>query len=291
MSMRSAPDTQANLTVEGAQDLEVGGSTRSSGRRGARGGTRTKSRWVLLLQQLGLGVLIVLAWQGLVSLDIIDPLVARSPQEVAAALWTLISGSEFWPHFASTLSAMLIAFALASVVGVIVGVLLGLLPRTQRVVEPYLSFFNSIPRTAFAPIFLVYFGIGQNSKIALAFTIVVFVMIVNARAGVLAVDRDIVTMARTVGMSKRQMFVKVLLPGAVPSIFAGLWLGVIYALLGVVTSEIIASKEGVGQLVARASDVFALESVYALVIILGLVGMVLNTLMGMAERYFLRWQR
>lgn len=275
--------------VEAADGLTANAARPVAGSRPAR--RRGRSRAAILLQQIGFGVLLVLVWQAVVSLDLVTPIVARTPREVAEAMWALLTGSDFWPSFVSTISAMLIAFALASVVGIGIGILLGLMPRTHRVTEPYLSFFNSIPRTAFAPIFLVYFGIGQSSKIALAFTIVVFVMIVNARAGVIAVDRDIVTMARTIGMSKRQMFVKVMLPGAVPSIFAGLWLGVIYALLGVVTSEIIASERGVGQLVAQASSVYALETVYALVILLGLVGMLLNIVMGVAERYLLRWQK
>lgn len=240
--------------------------------------------------QLLAGLVLVALWWAMVELGLVKELVARTPKEVWDALWALLSGGELWSHLRSTVSATLVAFALASVIGVFIGISIALMPTLERLIEPYLSFLNAIPRTVFAPIFIIYFGLGQGSKVALAFTIVIFVMIINTRAGVRGVDPDIITMARVMGLSKPELFWKVLLPGAVPSIFAGLWLGAIYSLLGVVTAEIISSKEGLGQLVASDSSVFYMEGVYAVVIILGLVGMALNMVMSAAERYFLRWK-
>src|SRR5262249_43820450 len=178
-------------------------------------------------------------------------------------------------------------FVLASVVGIIIGIGLGLFPRVEALLDPYISAINAMPRIAFAPVFVLLFGIGQPSKVALAFSVVVFILILNARAGIRTVDRDIMTMAIVMNITKRQMFMKILLPSAVPSIFAGLRLGVIYALLGVVTSELIASRQGLGQLIAWYAGTFALEGVYGVVIILALVASLMNVAMAALERKLL----
>lgn len=278
--------TSPPLTEETPEAPAEFGRKDSAGRPG-----RLRTNPILLVVgQIGVGLLLIGVWQAVVSLGLIDDLVARTPAEVWRAFRELLSSGQLWPNLWSTFSASMVAFFLASVTGIVIGVGLGLSPTIERLTAPFLSLFNSIPRTAFAPVFIVYFGIGQASKIALAFTVVVFIMIINARAGIRDTDPDIMTMARVMGTSRRNMFVQILLPSAVPSIFAGLWLGLIYAQLGVVTSEIISAEKGMGQLISRYSASFNLEAVYALVLILGVIGMVLNAAMASCERYVLRWQ-
>ncbi len=245
------------------------------------------ARLKLTIGQLLVGVGFVAFWQFIYELKIVKPLIARSPTQVWDFLVKIMVDGTLWPSLYSTLEATLVAFVLASLVGIVIGIGLGLFPRVEALVDPYLSAVNAMPRIAFAPVFILFFGIGQTSKIALAFSIVVFILIINARAGIRTVDRDILTMSTVMNITKSQMFTKIMLPSAIPSIFAGLRLGVIYALLGVVTSELVASRLGLGQLISWYAGTFVLEGVYAVVIILALVATLMNIAMAALERKLL----
>ena len=237
--------------------------------------------------QVGVGLGLLLLWQLVYMAKLVPPVIARSPAEVFGFLWQIMADGTVWPSLAATLGATLIAFAMASVIGVVAGIALGLFPRVEALIDPYLSAANAMPRIAFAPVFVIAFGIGQGAKIALAFSVVVFILMINARSGVRTADRDILTMARVMDCTRRQMFLKILLPSAVPSIFAGLRLGLIYSLLGVITSEIIASRVGLGQLIAWYSGIFKLEGVYAVVLLLAVVASAMNTAMSVLEQWLL----
>lgn len=243
----------------------------------------------VLLGQIAIGVAILLFWQLSWTAGWVEPIIARSPAQVGSALLALLADGTLWPSFYATMEATLLAFVLASAVGIVLGVGLGLFPHVEGVLDPYINAINTMPRIAFAPIFTLYFGIGQEAKIALAFSIVVFMVMIAARAGIQNVDRDVVTMARLMGTSRRQMFTKILLPAATPSIFAGLKLGIVYSLFGVITSEILSSRVGLGHLISQYAAVFQLESMYAVILIMTVTAAALNGVMSLIERHFLRW--
>lgn len=242
---------------------------------------------IRLIGQIGVGLAFIGVWQAIYSAGWVKPLIARSPGQVGSFLLDMISTGDLWLPLYSTVEATLVAFVLASAVGVAIGIGLGLFPRVESLVDPYISAFNAMPRIAFAPVFILFFGIGQSAKIALAFSVVVFILLVSARGGIRTVDPDIRTMVTVMNINKREMFWKVLLPSAVPSIFAGLRLGVVYSLLGVVTSEILASRVGLGQLIAQYAGTFRLEGVYAIVLVLAVVASLLNNGMSWLERHIL----
>jgi len=242
-----------------------------------------------LLQLLPLGVMLGL-WQLAAELELGRPLVVRSPGQVWTAFMDLHSSGVLWSNAWATLQATIVAMALASVIGIVIGLTLALAPRIERVVNPYLSAMNSAPRIAFAPVFIIIFGIGMSSKVALAFSVIIFVIILNARAGVHAADPDVVRLMEVLGANRRQTFTKLLFPVSVPSIFAGLRLALIYSLLGVVTSEMIAARDGLGQLVAQYAGNFQLDYVYAVILVLVVIGTALNSLAGVVERRLLWWK-
>lgn len=245
---------------------------------------------VLTLERLAFGALLVGLWALIAELEIIDPLVISNPGDVGSWLGDAVGGSELWSNLWSTLSATLIAYVLASAVGVVIGICLALLPRVERIVSPYLDAANAMPRIAFAPIFVIAFGLTTSAKVALAFTVVVFILITSARAGVRSVDVEHMRLAAVLGANRRHMFLKILLPVATPAIFGGLRLGIIYALLGVVTSEIIAARDGMGQLLQEYAATFQTDAVYGIMIVLAIVAVLLNVVMNRVERHFLRWQ-
>ncbi len=228
-------------------------------------------------------------WQLIVSLKLVDRVIAKSPKQVFDFLEHAAGSGSLWSNTADTLEAVLVAFALAAACGVVLGIGLGLLPRVNRVISPFLDAANAMPRIALAPVFIVWLGIGIEAKIALAFSVVIFVVLSAAQAGVRSADPEIVRLSTVLGISRSQMFVKVLLPVSVPAVFAGLRLGLVYSLLAVVGSEIISAQNGLGQQIALYSGQFEMQAVYGILIVLAVIAALLNSFMGMAERWLLRW--
>lgn len=247
-------------------------------------------RLVLLFWQVMVIVAWLCVWQLIVSLQLVDAIIAKSPRQVFAFIWQSASSGELWFNAYATMKAVFIAFALASIVGILVGISLGLLGGLERVLTPFLDALNAMPRIALAPVFVVALGIGIEAKVALAFSVVVFVVLSSAQAGVRSADPEILRMSTVFGITRFQLFYKVLLPVSVPAIFSGLRLGLVYALLGVIGSEIIASQEGLGQLIARYSGEFRMDAVYGILIVLAIIASLLNMVSAAAERWLLRWR-
>ena len=240
--------------------------------------------------QVLLGLLLLGLWQLSASRQWLDPVLARSPGESWNYLREAAASGELWANTRATLVAVVIAWVLAGGVGIVVGVALGLLPRVERILDPFLDAVNAMPRIALAPLFIVAFGINTSAKVALASTLVFFIVLSGARAGVRSTDAEWMRLSTVLGARKHQIFTKVWMPVATPAIFAALRLGLVYALLGVIGSELISARDGLGQLIARYSATFRMDAVYAILVLLAVIAVVLNQVMASVERRLLRWQ-
>ena len=149
---------------------------------------------------------------------------------------------------------------------------------------------NSLPRVALAPLIILWFGIGITAKVVTAFTLVFFILLVNTLGGAKNVDNDILTIARLMGASERDILWKVTLPSALPWIFAGLNLGLTYSLLGVIVAEILASNHGLGYVIASSAATFNTAGVFAGLITLAVVAWLFSALMRNVEARLLRWK-
>jgi NitT/TauT family transport system permease protein len=210
--------------------------------------SRKPARWshdTLIVR--GLQVLVGLALLGLWQLAAWhkwpDPVLAKTPLQTWHYLVHSASSGELWSNTRATMTAVLIAWVLAGLAGVAAGVALALLPRVERVFTPYLDAANAMPRLALAPLFIVALGINTSAKVAMASTLVFFIVLSGARAGVRSTDAEWLRLSTVLGAKKHQLFRKVLLPVATPAIFAALRLGLIYSLLGVVGSELITASK------------------------------------------------
>ena len=237
-----------------------------------------------------LGLLLLGLWQLAAAEKWPDPVLAKSPVQSWDYLVSAARSGELWSNTRSTMAAVLIAWALAGLAGVAAGLALGLMPRTERVLSPFLDAANAMPRIALAPLLIVALGIGTSAKVALASTLVFFIVVSGARAGVRSTDAEWLRLSMVLGARKTQLFGKVLLPVATPAIFAALRLGLIYSLLGVVGSELYSARDGLGQLIAYNSSTFQMDAVYGILLLLAVIAVVLNQLMGFLERRLLRWQ-
>jgi len=270
------------MASEISQTVRIGPSARIA--------RRHKKRARIVGLQLATFAAFIFLWQLAAWLELYRPIILKSPTQVWGALVDLVQSGVLQTDLSATITATVMALVLAAVVGVPLGLMLGLLPTTERVAAPFIDALNATPRVAFAPVFIIIFGLSMSAKVALAFSIAVFVLLVNSRAGVHNAEPEVLTLVRTMGAKKREVFFKVLLPAATPTIFAGLRLGLIYSLLGVVTSELIASRDGMGQLIAQYSAAFQMDRVYAVILVLVVVASLLNWLMTLVERRLLRWR-
>jgi len=229
-------------------------------------------------------------WQLASTFGLGVQVVVQSPTKVFTAFIALCSGDMLWQNYWATLKATISGLAIALLIGTPIGLALGLMPTVQRVLAPFISALNSMPRIALAPVFIIVFGISIGAKIALAVSLVIFIMILNAMAGVSAADPEAVRMMVTIGASRFQILRMVVLPAAMPSILTGMRLGLIYSLLGVIASELIASADGLGQMIARSAGVFDLATVYAILLLLMVTAAFFNSISEALGRWALRWQ-
>jgi len=234
---------------------------------------------------------IFLLWELAAVQAWIDPAYVGRPSGIFNSLVSgLIKEGDVWGELGWTLSATFLAFALGSLTAVIVGMLFVLFPTLEKVFEPLLAAMNAMPRIALAPLLIVWFGLGMGSKIAIGFSLTFFIVLQAAVAGGRGINQDHVTLSRTLGLSPSRLFWKVTMPGAVPVMFAGLRLGLVASLLGVVGGEIIASERGLGQKVAYLAAAFDMNGVWALLFVLAFAGILLSWALDRMEAWLLRWQ-
>ncbi|AQV94092.1 ABC transporter permease [Cupriavidus necator] len=230
-------------------------------------------------------------WQFAVAQGWIDQTFFGSPLGIVMFLFDgFLLGTRLWWELAWSLGGTVSAFVLGSVAAILAALVFINYPRLEKFADPYLSALNSMPRIALVPLFILWFGLGVASKIAMGFTLTFFIVLSSAVAGIRGVNQDHLTLMSTLGARPRQIFSLVTLPNAVPVIFSGLRLGLVYALLGVIGSEIIASEHGLGQQISYLASTFNMNGVLALLIVLAALATLINYGMSRLEHYLLRWQ-
>lgn len=250
----------------------------------------SERRSFVLASQVLLAVGILAAWEGAARADLIQAAFFGQPTRVVGRFGEFLASGAALEHSMATLRAALTALAIGIPMGVAAGALLGMSPFINKVFGPLLVPLNSLPRLAFAPIFVIWFGLSMWAKVALAFTLVFFIMLFNTRAGVRGVDPDMVETSRMLGLTKRKIVWKVALPNAIPSIVAGARLSVTWALLGTIGSELIAARDGLGVVIVRYANAFDINGVFAVLIVLAAISTLLAAGAELAERRLLRWQ-
>jgi NitT/TauT family transport system permease protein len=254
------------------------------------GAARASPLRPVVLARTGLVVGFLLIWQGVVSAGLVDVFWISSPLLVAQELWHLVTSGQLVTDVAMTIFEALIAFVISSVLGIASGLLLARSPFWDEVMAPIIVVLNSLPRIALAPLIILWFGIGIAAKVVTAFTLIYFILLVNTLSGAKNVDNDILTIARLMGASRRDLLWKVTLPSALPWIFAGLNLGLTYSLLGVIVAEILASNQGLGYLIESSASSFNTAGVFAGLVTLAVVAWIFSTVMSQVEARLLRWK-
>lgn len=227
-------------------------------------------------------------WETAARLGWIDGFIFSSPSRVArtfAAMWR--DGSIF-VHVGATLSETLISFALVVLIGIGCAVLLWYSPGLSEILEPYLVVLNSLPKSALAPLLIVWLGANRKSIIVAGISVAVFGTIMNLYTGFREMDPDKIRLIYTLQGTKRDVLQKVILPGTVPLLLSVMKVNIGLCLVGVVIGEFIGARQGLGYLIIYGSQVFKLDWVIMSIVILCVIAMVLYGLLGAVERRYLR---
>lgn len=197
---------------------------------------------------------------------------------------------DIYQHLGVTLAETVLAFAIGTATGLGAGLWLALSPAASAVLDPYIKAANSMPRVILAPIFGVWFGLGIWSKVALAVTLVFFIVFFNVYQGVKEVSPVVLANARMLGASQRQLLRFVYLPSATSWVFSSLHTSVGLAFVGAVVGEYLGSARGVGYLILQAEGTFDINTVFAGIVVLTVFALVLDWLVGLMEKRLMRWQ-
>lgn len=236
-------------------------------------------RVLLLIFFLGL-------WELSADFGLIDSFFFSSPSRVLACLISMITdGSIFW-HTGVTLLETLLSFFLVILLGLFCATLLWYSKSLSEVAEPYLVILNSLPKSALAPLFIVWLGTGVGTIIVAGISVALFGCIISLYTGFHQVDEEKITLIRTLGGSKRDIFFKVVLPSSVPTILSTMKVNIGLALVGVIIGEFLAARRGLGYLIIYGSQVFQLHLVITSILILCIIAMGLYQLIQYAEHRY-----
>ena len=232
---------------------------------------------------------LLILWEIVVYLFSVPAYVFPSPRAVGTALWYGLSSGTYPYHLGVTLFEVLVGFTAGSVIGLLLGVGMVTIPFLNRVFFPYVIAIQTVPKVAIAPLMIVWFGFGVQSKIILVAMACVFPVLVNTIAGLRSTDSDRIALVRAMCGSSYQVLRYVQLPSALPYIFAGLNTGVVLAIIGAIVGEFVGARVGIGVLILQANFALDLASVFALLVVLSASGVILNAGMQTVERRICFW--
>lgn len=248
------------------------------------------NRRAIVFYQVLLGVSMVSLWQAGASFGVLDKFFFSRPSDIAVRVWELFAKGTVWAHLGTTLAEALLSFGIGSGLGILLGFLLARRPMLAAVFDPYLKVANSLPRVVLAPIFLLWFGLGIWSKVALGVTVVFFIVFFNTYQGVREVDKVLINNVRMLGASERQLTRHVLLPSALGWIFSSLHVSIGFAIIAVVVGEYLGAARGIGYMIAQAEGVFDTTGVFAGMTILAAFVLLVGAVVTRVEKRLVRWK-
>lgn len=237
---------------------------------------------ILLLAALLIG------WEAWCRLGNLPALILPPPSDVFATLWSEVSSGRLWPHLQVTATEMTLGLTLGCVIGVLAGILLAESEVLGRLLQPYIVASQVVPKLALGPLFIVWFGFGMTSTVVITALICFFPLMENTVTGLRSVDPARRELFRMLGASRLQTLLRLKLPSALPVIMAGLRVAVVLSLVGAVVGEFIGGRAGLGASIIAAQSVMDSSLMFALFIVITLLGMLFYQAALAVERLVLR---
>lgn len=240
-----------------------------------------------------LAVALVL-WQLVTAAGLLTPNQLPSPARMVETFLSFFErgyqGHSWWEQIGSSLFRVFAGFALGVLVGVPLGLLMGMSKVVDAIVRPFVAFMRPIPMIAFIPVVILYFGIGELSKVLLIFASVFFYTTMNCAAGVASVPKTLILAGRNMGLRGWSLFRQVIVPASLPSIMNGIRLAAAVAWLLVVAAELVAAQSGLGYMILDASTFFRIPYVFLGIWFIGIIGLSIDTLFAVLTRRVVHWE-
>lgn len=251
---------------------------------------RATSRPVVVALQVLTFLALMAAWEAASRAGTIDPFFFSKPTDVALRMWEWVATGFIWEHLVTTLVEAMLAFLVGTLAGIVFGLAFARIELLAAIFDPYIRMLNALPRVILAPIFLLWFGLGIASKVALGVSIVFFVVFFNTFQGIREVDPVILNNARMLKASDRDLLRHVYIPSALAWIFSSLHTSIGFALVGAVVGEYMGAARGIGYVVAQAQGVFDTTGVLAGLILTSAVVLLIDLGINRLEGHLLRWR-
>jgi len=234
-------------------------------------------------------VLLVVLWQSASLFGLLSEQVLPAPTAVAAAAWRLARSGELWTHVKISTRRALVGFAVGGGIGFVLGMANGVWSLSETLLDTTLQMIRNIPHLALIPLVILWFGIDEEAKLFLVALGVFFPIYVNTMHGVRSVDRRLLEMARVYGMSERRLFLHVVLPGALPSVFVGLRYGLGIMWLTLIVAETISASSGIGYMAMNAREFMLVDVVVFAILVYAALGKLADSIARLLERVCLAW--
>lgn len=274
-----------------ARDSTVRSDRRSDGGRRTAAAATVRRFVIDAIPPLTVLVLLLTTWEVAARTGRLHPILYPPPSQVVAAFGRLVTETTFFSDYALTIRQIIAGYALGVTVGFTLGSVFTLLPRARVIFYPYFIAFQALPKVVLAPLFIVWLGFGPASKIAMALAISFFPILINTMLGLSLVDEDRLRLMRSLLASDWVVFRKLKLPAAMPSIFAGLKTGLTLAVFGTIAAELVGSTAGVGTLIKTYDGLIRVDYVIALVVSLGVFGLLVYVGMERLDRRITFWSQ
>ena len=236
-------------------------------------------------------VVVVLLWEAVVRVFEVPPYLVPAPSAVAVAFWNGFAQANYLGHAAITAFQAVAGFVAGSLLGLALGTLVVVFPVAERIVYPYVVALQTVPKVAVAPLIIVWFGFGIESKIVIVALVSLFPVLVNVIAGLKAVDQDRLDLMSALSASRWQILRYLRLPNALPFIFAGLNTAIVFSVIGAIVGEFVGANRGIGFLILQANFALDIAAVFALFVVLSILGVALHALLQWAQRRIVFWAR
>jgi ABC-type nitrate/sulfonate/bicarbonate transport system permease component len=247
----------------------------------------TQERALAILSPLA----VLAVWQIASSLGLIDQRYVPSPVAIAKAGWALATTGELGKHIWDSLRRLALGFVVGAVPGVLIGMIMGLNRWVRATLDPLVAALYPIPKIAILPLLMLVFGLGDASKVAVVAMSVLFLTIINTTVGVVQLERIYFDVARNYGTPWHKLFARVILPGALPTIFAGLRISLGVSLVVLVSAEFVASNSGIGYLIWTSWQTLVVENMFVGIIVVTILGVLTTFLLHECERLLIPWRQ
>jgi NitT/TauT family transport system permease protein len=255
------------------------------------GRQRRSARWGRSLASVLVLVVVVAGWAAASQAELVDPVIVPAPVDIWQGLRELLTSSFLLPHLWATTYETVLGFLIAAAASMVLAVILSNWGFVRDVLYPYLVVFQILPKVALAPIFIAWLGFGVASKVVLAAAIAFFPMLINTMVGLASASEGSVLLMRSLVANRWQMFRRLTLPSALPNVFAGLKTSLTLALIGAIVAEFEGAEYGLAVLLKSYSYQFRMGEVYAVLIILSVLGIAMYGLIELLERRICFWRR